>query len=306
MTERRKRNITPQGFKRILNRFPPAPSVVIKNNENISNKELGNKSEVNVVPKEERDNMNNYYELYNDYEDDPKKYNVSVGFLIVATGKYDVFIEPLIRSIEKYFLPNNKKFYNIFSDKDLSFKNIDYSVFPVEHKPFPYPTLYRFHFFEKYKESIKGDQLIYIDADTLITSSIGTEVITPITVTQHCGYVNRWGTFENRTESKCFVSRMDGRNYYGGGFYLLSRDEFFKMSSECKEMIDWESNKGRVPIWHDESALNKYLTIVKPTRVLSPSYHYPEDNQKIYSSWGNNKFECKILLLNKDHKEIRS
>jgi hypothetical protein len=248
----------------------------------------------------------NFYPLHSDLENDSTKYDLEVGFLIVATGKYDIFVEPLIRSIEKYFLTSNKKFYNIFSDKNFEITGANYSIFPVEHKPFPYPTLYRFHFFENYRDLIKGDQLIYIDADTLITSEIGTEVLTPITATQHCGYLNRRGTFENRMESKCFVHRFDEKNYYGGGFYSFSRDEFFKMSVSCKEIVDWESSRGRIPIWHDESVLNKYLTLVKPTRVLSPSYHYPEDNQKIYSSWGTNKFECKILLLNKNHKEIRS
>lgn len=247
----------------------------------------------------------NLYPLHSDFENDPSKYEIKIGFVIVATGKYDIFIEPLIKSIESFFLSSNRKFYNIFSDKDIKLSGVEYNVFKVEHRPFPYPTLYRFHFFDEYKDQIQGDQIIYIDSDTLITSEIGTEVLTPITVTQHCGFVNRWGSFESRMESKCCVTRSEGRNYFGGGFYSLSRDEFFKMCVFGKETVDWEASRGRVPIWHDESVLNKYLTLVKPTRVLSPSYHYPENNQTIYSSWGGQTFECKILLLNKNHKEIR-
>ena len=72
-------------------------------------------------------------------------------------------------------------------------------------------------------------------------------------------------------------------------------------------MVDWESVGGRIPIWHDESVINRYLATNRPTRVLSPSYHFPESNQSIYQSWGGkDKFPCKILLLDKDHKEIRS
>lgn len=247
----------------------------------------------------------NLYPLHCNYENDHSKHGIKIGFVIVATGKYDVYIEPLIRSIETFFLDTNKKFYNIFSDKDIKLSGVDYEIFKVDHRPFPYPTLYRFHFFEQYKDSIIGDQIIYIDADTLITSKIGTEVITPITATQHCGFVNRWGSFENRQESKCCVSRAEGRNYYGGGFYSFSRNEFFRLCHFGKETVDWEAARGRTPIWHDESVLNKYLTLAQPTRVLSPSYHYPENNQTIYSTWGGNKFDCKILLLNKNHKEMR-
>jgi len=246
------------------------------------------------------------YSLSDSLEDDPDKYHMEVGFLIVCTGKYDVFVNPLIESIEKYVLPNNKKFYNIFSDKKIDLSVDNYQILPIDHKPFPYPTLYRFHFFDKYFSEIKGDQLIYIDADTLIKNNIGTEILYPITVTQHCGFVNRMGTFETRKESSAYVDPQECKNYYGGGFYSFSREEFYELMSSCINIIDSDSTKGIVPVWHDESALNKYMTTVKPSRVLSPSYHYPEDIEHIYNSWGGSeKYLCKILLLNKNHKEIR-
>ena len=260
---------------------------------------------VNQEKKEEISSIMNHYPLHTDFEDSIPKHNISVGFLIVATGKYDVFLKPLIDSIEKFVLPNNRKNYYIFSDKDIKLDIDNYNVFRIEHKPFPYPTLHRFHFFNEYFDKIDTDQLVYIDADTLITDNIGTEILNPITVTQHCGFVGRYGTFENRLNSKSYVSRLEAKNYFGGGFYSFSRDEFYKMMTYCKEIIDVDSSRGITPIWHDESAMNKYMTTTIPSVVLSPSYHYPENNQGIYSSWGNYKFSCKILLLDKNHKEIR-
>ena len=248
------------------------------------------------------------YGLFDSYEDDESKYEISVGFIIVATNKYDVFVEPLIRSIEKYVLPNNKKYYNIFSDKDISIEGTESKTFKIEHKPFPYPTLKRFHFFNRYRNEIIGDQLVYIDADTLVTDNIGTEIITPITVTQHCGFINRVGSFERRPLSKCCVPVNESKNYYGGGFYSFDREEFFKMSDFCMNAIDADESIGLVPIWHDESAMNKYITTLVPTRVLSPSYHYPQNHESIYKSWGERgkeTFNCKILLLEKNHNEIR-
>lgn len=253
--------------------------------------------------------MEGHYELFDTYEDDSNKYSISIGFIIVATGKYDIFVEPLIRSIEKYVLPNNKKYYNIFSDKSIHVEGIDLNVFKIEHRPFPYPTLKRFHFFDQYRDQIKGDQLAYIDADTLITENIGTEIITPITVTQHCGFITRIGTFETRENSSCYVHPRDKKNYFGGGFYSLSRDNFLNMTTYCKNLIDSDESIGIIPVWHDESALNKFVTTITPTRVLSPSYHYPQNHESIYRSWGNNgkeTFMCKILLLEKNHTEIRS
>jgi hypothetical protein len=295
--------------RKLVNRFGLPNRIGTNQNNNDTNSNINNviNNVINNAIKEENI-MEEHYPLFTDYENDYNKHTIEIGFLIVATGKYDIFLRPLIDSIEKYILPDNKKHYNIFTDKtelDLGISN--YSIFPIEHRPFPYPTLNRFHFFDQYLDQIKGDQLAYIDADTLITDKIGTEIITPITATQHCGYVNKWGTFEPRMESKCFVNRFEGKNYYGGGFYSFERNQFLKMVKECKEMVDFESLRGRIPVWHDESVINKYLTTNRPTRVLSPSYHFPESNQSIYESWGGkNKFPCKILLLDKDHKEIRS
>ena len=249
----------------------------------------------------------NHYKLHTDYEDDVFKHSASVGFLIVATGKYDVFVDPLINSIERYVLPNNPKHYHIFTDKpSINLTTPNYTLHKIDHRPFPYPTLHRFHFFSKYSNLLTQDYLAYIDADTLISSKIGTEILTSRTVTQHCGYVNMLGTFESDQASACYVSEASAKNYYGGGFYCLTQDEFINMTNWCKDTIDHEESHGRVPVWHDESAINKYFTMIEPTRVLSPSYHYPEDNPRIYESWGESNFPCKILLLNKNHKEIRS
>ena len=293
MIGRERRSIVNRGYNPPL----PVPPQRTKGNENITEKE----NETNFSK------MTNYYRLHSEFENDPTKHDKKIGFLIVATGKYDRFIEPLINSIEKHFLKNNTKHYNIFSEKDIKLSSVDYSIHNIEHRPFPYPTLKRFHFFSHLNQNIIGDQLIYIDADTLITADIGTEVLLPVVVTQHCGFVNRMGSFERRPISSCYVNPQETKNYYGGGFYSFSREEFFKMSEHCKALIDTDEKNGVMPVWHDESALNKYMTKITPDRVLSPSYHFPENHQKIYDSWGGReKFQCKVLLLNKDHKELRS
>lgn len=270
-----------------------------------NSRRMNNVNNVNDTNNKNTEEMSIYYPVYDSYENDESKQKISIGFLIVATGKYDIYVKNLIESIEKYVLNNNNKHYYIFTDKEIVLDIKNYSLIKIEHKPFPYPTLYRFHFFMDAIESIKEDQLIYIDADTLITNPIGTEILTPRTITQHCGYLNRKGTFETRTNSACYVNPEDAKNYFGGGFYSFSRKEFIGMSIFCKEAIDRDEANGIMPIWHDESALNKYMTLVEPTRVLSPSYHYPENRDSIVRTWGKN-FQCKILLLDKNHKEIRS
>lgn len=291
----------------IINRRNKNP----QNNINNDKKEQEMSHHFNRNPRRREDINQNYlfYPLHDQKEDDKSKYSLSVGFLIVATGKYHKFVLPLIESIEKNVLLNNEKKYYVFSDNEIEFgeyknrcKNLK-----IEHRPFPYPTMYRFHFFKTHWNELETDQLIYIDADTIVKSEIGTEVLFPVTVTQHCGFISHGGTFERNPISKTFVNVRDQKNYYGGGFYSFSKKEFKLLCDSCSDMIDQDVSNGIIPQWHDESALNKYMSIKSPDRVLSPAYHYPENHEHIYRTWGDkNRFQCKILLLDKNHEEIRS
>ncbi len=232
-----------------------------------------------------------------------------VGLLIVATNKYTSFLPALLESVDRYFLKDCDVSVNIFTDKVEEVLQMgDYlSVHKIEHKPFPLATYHRFKFFEQHKNYIpKSDYYFYIDADTIITSPITSEILGERVGTTHCGYMGTRGTYETRPESVCCIADNEGTMYYGGGFWGFSSNEFWRFNTRAVEMIDIDERKGIMPVWHDESILNRYFVDNPPTVVLSPSYHYPEGNIDYYKSiWGRD-FICKILLLDKDHSEFRT
>lgn len=228
-----------------------------------------------------------------------------IALLVIATGKYDVFLPRLIESVNKYFLKDCEVAIHLFGDKTTTENCFFYLI---EHKPFPHTTLYRYHYFQKYKELFsKYDYYFYIDVDTEIKSEITSEILSERTAVQHCGYVGRPGTFETRPESTSFVHQSLRRSpYFGGGFWGFSNEQFWQFIDNAVHMIDEDTKNGIVPVWHDESVLNKYLIMKKPTKILNPSYHYPESNLDYYKRLWPEKYECKILLLDKNHFEIRS
>lgn len=237
---------------------------------------------------------------------------MKVNLLIVATNKYTQFLPALLRSLKNNFLVGEDVTYCIFTDKTFEaheeniFYNNRMNLFHVDHMPWPGPTLYRFHYFRSHKENLKkANYFFYIDVDTLITSQITAEEIIGERVgTQHCGFVGKRGSYEGRPISRCYVAPNEGEVYFGGGFWGFSQDEFWKFIDKSIEMIAIDADNGITPEWHDESVLNRYFIDNKPTKILTPSFHYPmsEKNKK---SWKEN-YPCKILLLDKDHKEFRS
>lgn len=239
---------------------------------------------------------------------------MKITLLIIATHKYIKFLPKLIESINKYWMTDLTTDLHIFTNRikdcDLLLSQTDYdrgviSYHEVEHGPWPAATLYRFHFFKRYMRHIDGHYVFYIDADTILTSPIGKDILSPRTVVQHCGFVNGGGSWETNQKSRSFTPMSLRKTYYGGGFWGCDLVNFKMFIDRAVDMLDEDLSKGIMPVWHDESVLNSYMASAEPTKVLSPSYHYPENNPRIWNSWKED-YPCKVLLLDKDHKEVRN
>ncbi len=199
-----------------------------------------------------------------------------VGLLIVATGKYIQFVEPLIKSARKHFCTNHDVTYFIFTDRYLEPQK---DVVPIEHKRlgWPYDTMMRCAAYYSNKEYYEHfDYLFATDADMRFVDTVGEEIFGDRVATQHPGFVNKRGTYETRAISTAYVKRNEGQYYFAGGFYGGSAQEFLKMNKTMVENIQKDLTKNIIAVWHDESHLNRYFIDNPPTNILSPSYCYPE------------------------------
>ncbi len=225
-----------------------------------------------------------------------------IGVVVIATGKYDQFIPPLYKSIQKYFLKNHIVKMFVFTDGDIPQKD-DIQKIEHEHYPWPIPTLKRYHVFDKHKSILSEmDFLYYLDADMRVVGEVGDEILpkneSGLVGTEHPGFFGgRRGTYETNKISKACILDNEGSCYFAGGFNGGTSESFLKMSEIIKKNIDEDLEKNFIAIWHDESHLNRYF-IDNPPTILSPSYCYPE-------SW-TIPFQKKILALDKNHSEIRS
>jgi len=240
----------------------------------------------------------------------PNFKKIKIGLLCIATGKYDKFIQPFISSADKFFLENQFDVtYYIFTDKDLkinSSRNI--VTIPIEHKQFPFASMDRFKHFTNNADKFENENyLYYCDVDCLFVDNISIEILGNLVGVKHCGYFNSPGPYETNVNSSLYLDPNSYKHYFAGGFSGGKKDNYLKLSKWCSEMINNDVSNNIVPIWHDETAINRYFAENEPDTILTPSYHYPESNIEHYKSkWDNNNFKPKILLLDKNHKEIRS
>jgi histo-blood group ABO system transferase len=225
----------------------------------------------------------------------------TIGLLIMATGKYTVFLKDLMESADAYFLPGYARTYFIFTDGTVSQTP---NVVRIEQKRlgWPHDTMMRFSVYLKaasYFENI--DYLFACDADMLFVNTVGNEILGQRVATRHPGFSmpeQRRDDYERNAASTACVRDGEGVYYFAGGFYGGTTTEFLTLASVCAEHINQDLAHNIIAKWHDESHLNRYFIDNPPTVILSPSYCYPE--------FWNLPFKPCLLALSKDHKEFQS
>lgn len=234
-----------------------------------------------------------------------KRFNV--GLLIVATGKYINFVEPLIESAEKYFCTDHDVTYFVFTDGELQESD---SVVRIEQKRlgWPYDTMMRFFMYLKHRDTFKEmDYLFACDADMLFVADVGSEILGDRVATLHPGFVGERGSYERRPASTACVYRHEGEHYFAGGFNGGKTEKFLEMARIVTLNIRNDLVNKIIAVWHDESHINRYYIDNLPTVVLSPSYCYPEKFSTFRQRAKRYLRTCqkKLLALDKNHSEMR-
>ena len=226
-----------------------------------------------------------------------------VGLLVVATGKYIQFVQPLINSARQHFCKDHQVTYFIFTDSPFS-SSSDVVVLPHQKKGWPLDTLLRYEAYANAKELLlRQDFLFACDADMLFAGPVGSEILGERVATQHPGFAKGSpfpqprGSYETNPKSTAYVRDDEGTDYYAGGFWGGSSKAVMHIVETNLQRIAQDRNNGMIAVWHDESYWNRYCLDSPPTVVLSPAYCYPE-------SW-NIPYEKKLLALDKNHAEIR-
>ena len=234
----------------------------------------------------------------------PKK----IAILYISTGKYIVFWENFYKSMEKYFLPKHNKTYFLFTDHDDLKVGENVVKIHQDQLPWPYVTMKRYHFFDAIKEKLKEfDYIYFLNGDAKPVRPINEEIFPTeeqeIMVTMHS-----WFYLENKNDypydrnskSKSYIPYDEGKFYVTGAFNGGTSQGFLKMTSIIKEWTDTDIKNDVIPLWHDESMINKYLFTYfnqQNPLILFPEYVITEPN--VYEAL--NEFpNFKMVLVDKN------
>ncbi|XP_043354875.1 N-acetyllactosaminide alpha-1,3-galactosyltransferase-like isoform X2 [Dermochelys coriacea] len=248
-------------------------------------------------------------------EDYYSKRKVTVGLTVFAIGKYlDKYLKTFLISADNFFMVGHKVIFYVMVD--------DLSKMPlIELGP-----LRTFKVFQVNKESrwqdismmrmktigdlieshikYEVDFMFCMDVDQVFQSDYGLE-----TLDESVAQLQAWFykadkekfTYERDPQSTAYIPSMQGDYYYHAAVFGGTPLRVFNLTRECYEGIIKDKERNTEAIWHDESHLNKYYFINKPTKLLSPEYCWD------YKIGKNSDIKnVKLSWMPKEYGEVRS
>lgn len=207
--------------------------------------------------------------------------SVSKGVALVTVvhgDAYKAYADDLYESAREFFMRD---------------RGWDFIVLPGR-PGWPDATLYRYHVVrENWQQARLGSftHMFLSDADMRFEGPVGAEILGQwgLAATLHPGYVGKPRAefpYETRPQSSSRIKPEDGSLYFCGGFIGGRTHAFKQLCNRILYRIDMDREKHElVPVWHDESVLNRVLSIYPPELVLSPAYCHPDHDDYYKTFW---------------------
>ncbi|XP_068605526.1 globoside alpha-1,3-N-acetylgalactosaminyltransferase 1-like [Brachionichthys hirsutus] len=213
-----------------------------------------------------------------------KPQNVSVAVTVFAVGKYIMFLKSFLETMEQYFFVGFNVHVYVFTDqpKDVpevrvaAGRQLTVRLVPSS-KRWQEISARRMELIQVLIEETlhHHDYIFCLDVDALFHGRWGAESLGGLVAVLHPGYYKDGRSrlpFERRPQSRAYMAPEDGDFYYCGGAFGGSLQEVHLLTKTCRYNFEADAREGIEAAWQEESHLNRYMWIHKPSKVLSPEY----------------------------------
>ncbi len=234
---------------------------------------------------------------------------MTIGIIYIATGNYIEFFTDYYDSAERNFIPEAKKIYFVFTDREHPYlKKENVYHIPQHQEYWPYAVLHKFHY-------ILETQHLYKDINLLVVSNANiifkhkiliNEILSELEklngifgVSESLNYKDgvfkiQDNVFEENPKSCAYVPPHKRTDYFCTGFFGGLTSSFLNMCIQIRDWIEKDLSQGIYAKWDDQAYFNKYVLdkLNKNIKILSPSYCYLEGL--------NIQFPKKIFVIQKE------
>ncbi|XP_035008594.1 N-acetyllactosaminide alpha-1,3-galactosyltransferase isoform X2 [Hippoglossus stenolepis] len=218
------------------------------------------------------------------YDSMHKEAGSSVALTVFAVGRYlDAYLPTFLNSSERHFMLGLPVTYYVFTDTPEKVPNMklpplrSLRVIKVEkHSRWQDISMMRM----KTISDVIGTDIRHrcthvfcFDVDQVFTGRFGSEALGDSVALLHAYYYRlpkSLYTYDRNPKSKACMKTGDF--YYHAAIFGGLCESVKAIADACYRSIMADKENNVEALWHDESHLNKYLWLHKPSRVLSPEY----------------------------------
>uniref|UniRef100_A0A3B4BL33 Alpha 1,3-galactosyltransferase 2 n=1 Tax=Periophthalmus magnuspinnatus TaxID=409849 RepID=A0A3B4BL33_9GOBI len=246
------------------------------------------------------------------YDEAHKRKRSSVAVTVFAVGKYlEAYLETFLNSSEQHFMLGLPVTYYVFTDKPEKVPHIllgpkrSLKILKVDrHSRWQDISMMRMKSISDIIETEIRHNFTYVfcfDVDQTFAGRFGSEALGDSVALLHAYYYRlpkHMYTYDRNPLSKAYMDTGDF--YYHAAVFGGTWKTVKTITDACYESIMADKENNVEALWHDESHLNKYFWMNKPSRLLSPEYCWDE------SIGHRTDIRVKRLLwAPKDYKNLR-
>ncbi|XP_020028685.1 N-acetyllactosaminide alpha-1,3-galactosyltransferase-like [Castor canadensis] len=232
-------------------------------------------------------------------------HDITVGLIVFAVGRYLPFYLPhFLKSADKFFMVDQKVIIYVMVDNfsKMSWRPLRrlcvFKVFEIKReKRWQDVSMMRMKTISEHIADhiqYEVDYLFCMDVDQVFRTNYGLETLGESVAQLHAYWYKANITnlpYERRQISEAYIPRGKGDFYYHAAVFGGTTIQVLDIVKECAKGIMNDKKNNIEAVWHDESHLNKYFFLHKPTKILSPEYCWdfhierPSDIKLVKLSW---------------------
>lgn len=211
--------------------------------------------------------------------------NITVAATVFAIGKYIMFLRNFLETAEQHFFVGFRVHVYVFTDRPNEVPQVKMAA-GRQLTVMSVPSSNRWQEISARRMELiqtliekelqpHTDYIFCLDVDSKFHGRWGTESLGGLVAVIHPGYYRDERSrfpYERRPASRAYVAPGEGDFYYCGGAFGGLLQEVHLLTKTCRHNFEADAIVGIEAAWQEESHLNRYMWINKPSKVLSPEY----------------------------------